>query len=317
MKKILTVLVMLVVLGIIGWGGYQYLNKRAISFVTIDINPLVELAVNSNNVVVDALPLNEDADLLLSDLDLIGMDVEKAGELIVSEATRMGFIDELSDTNTVVITSSAEKEDVRENLEKKIIDRLNTYFETTKTYALVVARGLDEELKKEAESYGVTYGKMLLVESALSFDTTLNKDELIEMSIQSIQKTIKEYVKRRHADMKLTREEAKTLWQKQKEQSIEQFKMDQRALKETLWNEVKDQYKNATSLEKEDIIRNLVIIRKEQIKTSLDELKDELQQERDQILEELKETRKNYNYPVIENRYERAKEIIQERRNKN
>jgi hypothetical protein len=47
-------------------------NQKPLSFVSISINPDVELAVNGDNIVEDVIPINEDADIITSDLDLIG-----------------------------------------------------------------------------------------------------------------------------------------------------------------------------------------------------------------------------------------------------
>lgn len=331
MKNTLIIITIFLLVGLTAFVGYKHYTtkkedtsnnstetSKEVSYVIVDINPSVELAVDSNNNVVDVESLDDDGDIVTSDLNLVGKNVEDASEDIANAAAQTGYLDDLSDNNTVVVTSSSDNETARTNIEQKVIDKLNTYFENTKLSALVAAKGLDDNLKTEADQYGISYGKMMLVECALAFNPSLNKDDLVKMSIQDINKTIKDYVKNRHADMKQKRQDAIKTWQQEKKTKIAAFKLKQQQERETLWNSVKDTYKNATPAEKKQIMSNLVAQRKTQIKTDLDSLKQELKQEQQDIKQSLNNYRDtNYNYPVLKSIYQKAEQKIQERKNKN
>ena len=53
--------------------------------------------------------------------------------------------------------------------------------------------GVTDEMKSDADEYGISYGKMLLVEKALVLDTDLNKENLVTLSVKEIQSLIKSY----------------------------------------------------------------------------------------------------------------------------
>jgi hypothetical protein len=186
-KKILLFVAIIAIIGIIICTGFNYFGNKPLSYITIDINPSVELVVNSDNEVEDVIALNEDGDIITSDLDLIGLSIEEASQKVVQAAIDTGYIDELSEENTIVITSSSDNEDRRTKLEESVINKLNTHLEDKKVYALVT-HGLTDELKDEADKYDISYGKMLLVNKAITLNSTLNKDTLVTLSIKEIQK---------------------------------------------------------------------------------------------------------------------------------
>ena len=78
-------------------------DKTTIAYVAIDINPSLELAINSENKVAEAIPLNEDAKLFLHSISLKGKDVWESLNIIMEKAQKDGFISPEKD-NTVLIT---------------------------------------------------------------------------------------------------------------------------------------------------------------------------------------------------------------------
>ena len=180
----------------------ENLAVKTLSYVTLDINPSIELAVDENDMVVDSITLNEDADIAYSDLDLVGQNIDSATGMIVDTAIELGYITEISDTNAVDVTTYTEDETRREKLNKNIANKLNSHFETRKIYALVVENGLDDELKTKADSYGIPYGKMLLVARAMKLDSTLIESDLVKLSVKDIQSKIKTQAVARRAEVK-------------------------------------------------------------------------------------------------------------------
>lgn len=293
-RKFIIVLVILVVLVV---SYVVYINKdkvnlianskaeKAVSYVTLDINPSIELAVDENDTVVDAVTLNEDADIAYTDLKLVDKSVDDAATAIIDEAVNLGYITEISDTNSVNVTTYTEDETERANLNKKVVDKLNAHFETRKIYALVVENGLDDELKAKADSYGIPYGKMLLVARAMKLDSTLVESDLVKLSIKEIQSKIKvQAVARREAvknELKAGRQEFKDL----KAQRVAEAKTK-------LEQQKQDLLKNAgntselTAEQKQALINQ----RKEQIKEEIKDAKEDLKQNSTTIKEEIRKS---------------------------
>lgn len=295
--------------GIVAFGIYRNAVKNNLQFVTISINPDVELAVNSDNEVVEVIPVNEDADVLTSDLELVGLDIEEASAQIIDEALEMGYIDEYSDENAVMVGTYGDNEEKRSALETRVIDKMNSHFETRKVYAVLVAKGLSDELKQEADAYEISYGKMLLVEKALALNPELNKEELVDMKVREIQSEIKSYVTDRRAALKTTIAEAKETWQQEKTKLKDEYRAKVEEFKAGLLEEQKEEYRNLTAEQKKEVMNNLLEARKQALKQSIDEIRAE-------IKADVKETTDNYNYPVTENNLDAIKEKIKNRRNK-
>ena len=72
------------------------------TFVSIDINPSVEMTVNSDNKVVSAYGANDDGKILIYGQTLVGRDVDEAVKKIIELAVDYDF---LTEENNVVTTS--------------------------------------------------------------------------------------------------------------------------------------------------------------------------------------------------------------------
>lgn len=292
------ILGMVLIIGGASWVGYRYviLVNQTSAYITVDINPSVELAVNIDDKVLEVVSLNDDANIITSDLDLVGLSVEDATDKIIDAAIETGYIDELSEDNTVVVTSSCDDEQTRTRLEEKVIDSVNSSLDSKKVYALVAAQGVDDEIKADAEKYDVSYGKMLLINRAVLLDATLNKEDLATSSIQDIQKEIKSTIQNKYKEFNMNQEQLKNQWQEQKQAKIKQTIQTKQQKREQIWNESKGQNSNATESEKEEIINETIDQMKTQIKENLNTVKEEIQQGTGQT-----GSQGGAGYPVMEN----------------
>jgi|GEM_PF-2274900 len=258
--------------------------EKTLAYVTLDINPSIELAIDEKDMVVDAITLNEDADIAYSDLNLAGQSLENAAQTIVDTAIDLGYITEISDTNSVNVTSYIEDESRRENLNKIVIDKLNAHFETRKIYALVVENGLDDELKAKANSYNIPYGKMLLVSRAMQLDSTLIESDLVKLTVKEIQSKIKIKAVARRAEVKEVLIYGKQEFKDIKKQRIADAKIKlQKDKDELLKNSANPS--TLTTEQKQVLIEQ----RKTQIKEEIQAVKEDLNQNRNNIKEEVKQ----------------------------
>jgi hypothetical protein len=301
MKKGLFIVFIVLVILIVGYVFYSnnsnmfnnnlIANNQAnkvLSYVTLDINPSVEFAVDENDVVNDVVTLNEDADIAYSDLNLVGQNVEDATEQVVDTAVELGYITEISDTNSVNVTSYTEDEAKRIDLNKKIVDRLNAHFETRKIYTLVMENGLDDVLKSKADSYGIPYGKMLLVARAMNLDSTLVESDLVKLTIKEIQSKIKTEAVARREQVKNAFKAGKQEFKDVKTQRIAAARIKLAQDKEALLKSVQ----NPSTLTTEEK-QNLIEQRKNQIKEEIKSVKEDLTSSGSIIKENIKRNIKN------------------------
>ena len=87
-------------------------SPKATSFVSIDINPSVELVLDQNNVVMSANGANNDGKALLFEEDgIVGAELDVAIANLATLAVRYGYVQDGSDVSVEVV-SSKEKNDI-------------------------------------------------------------------------------------------------------------------------------------------------------------------------------------------------------------
>lgn len=268
MIKNLINLVIVFVLAIVLFYGYNYLYNVELSYVTIDINPSVELAVDGDEV-VEVIELNEDADIITNELDLIGLSLDEATTKIMESATETGYIDEFGEDNEVTITAYSEKEEARVDLQSKVLKRVTDHMKERKINITSKLAGVTETIKTEAEANNISNGKMLLVERAMNLDPTLDKATLITSSIKSIQESIKTNVKARREEISKNKEELKQIFEEKKQERIEKAKEKIEALKTKLIEENKAKVNSTNAAEREKVIKELLDEKKEAIKEQI------------------------------------------------
>jgi hypothetical protein len=170
--------------------GLQLVNTSA-SYVAVDINPSIILTTNPFDKVVEVEALNEDAETLLVNLELIGLQVDEAVELIIAEATEMGYIDLLAEGEVAMVTAY-NRDKVDEKLSEKIRERVQERLENREMAVNVVGHEAVAEQKELANELGVTLGKVLFVQKMMEKYPELGGDELYTMSIKDIMMMVKE-----------------------------------------------------------------------------------------------------------------------------
>ena len=170
--------------------GLQWVNTSA-SYIAVDINPSIILTTNPWEKVVEVEALNEDAETLLVDLELIGLQADEAIELIIAEATEMGYIDLLAEGEVAMVTAY-NRDRVDEELSEKIRDRVQDRLEKREMAVNVVGHEAVAEQKELANELGVTLGKVLFVQKMMEKYPELGGDELYTMSIKDIMIKIKD-----------------------------------------------------------------------------------------------------------------------------
>jgi len=187
MKKLLVLLGVLVVVII----AVLFLNKDNREFLTIDINPSIGLYLDED-VVKEVVYLNDEAYMSLYNKDLVGKKVDDVLEEILDVSLEMGYIDELSYDNLINVTTYNDEEKDNEELNLRIRTKIENKLKEKKVQALVIQNGLNEEIKGEAEKYGVSFGKMLLVKKAIDINSELKEEDLVKKSVRSIQSVIQD-----------------------------------------------------------------------------------------------------------------------------
>ncbi|MBN2299792.1 MAG: hypothetical protein JXC31_01265 [Acholeplasmataceae bacterium] len=152
------------------------------TYVTIDINPSVELIVSPKEIVLYANALNEDGELLLANLDLIGLTLEAATDLIIEESINLGFISTDEEIETVVsISAISENAEAGELIRERVKAHINQAFANRAMLGRAQDKGFSEEFIAEAASYDVTPGFLFLAKSAILVDDTMTIEDALAL----------------------------------------------------------------------------------------------------------------------------------------
>ncbi|MDD2493129.1 MAG: hypothetical protein PHY83_04230, partial [Bacilli bacterium] len=194
MKKILIALV--IGLGMIGLIGCTEATSTLdeYKYVTLKINPSIDFVVNEEDEVEEVIPTNEDAEVVVSELDLVSMPITEAIDAYVEAVTETGYLDPEEVDNEVIVEVVTGDEEETEEYGSTIRERINRYFQNNGIFGVAVMENLDEYLAK-AEELGINVdelplGKVKAIVVALDANPDLDVTELVEMSVGDIIKLI-------------------------------------------------------------------------------------------------------------------------------
>lgn len=164
------------------WSAQMMFNQpTAYAYVTVDINPSIELSIDEHKNVVEAGALNVEGEDILTTLDLEGLAVQEAVKTLASAAQAQGYLQEYTE---VIITASPAVD--AEKMAALDLDQMeDDLVDTVKT--LAVEKGADievegvlvsEEIRQAAKHEGVSPGKYALYLNAQSKGIDIDLEEL-------------------------------------------------------------------------------------------------------------------------------------------
>ncbi len=160
---------------------------RTDAIVSFDVNPSIELRLNSRETVVSATALNTDAATVLEGMDLNGTSLDLAVNAIVGSMMRNGFISEAKDA----ILISVESGDTAEGqaLQQRLTTEVSTLINAEIGSATVLSQSLESgnsSLEELAQQYGITTGKAALIEQLIAQNPTFTFEQLAAMPVDNI-----------------------------------------------------------------------------------------------------------------------------------
>ncbi|MFU8792847.1 MAG: hypothetical protein ACNA7K_02380 [Acholeplasmataceae bacterium] len=193
MRKLKIFSLLVVLLGVITLSACALdANAQEDAYVTLDINPSIELVVSPREKVIYAGALNEDGELLLAGLEIIGLDLEDALDLIIEEAIYLGFIDTTDEEINIEVSTISGKLEAGERIHERAKEHVNNAFIKRAMVGRANDKAFDQEDVAEAETHGVTPGFLKLATSVLLIQDTYTLEELLEMTHEELTTMLKE-----------------------------------------------------------------------------------------------------------------------------
>lgn len=161
-----------------GAGGYQ-LYRRPVSYISIDVNPSIELAVNRFDRVVSAKGYNADGEDILQHVSLKNISYLQAIERLLQDAYYSRFLNRDSQLVVTVVSEHSDvmMEQINENDSFRALDAM-TYSSDTACMA-------------EAHQHEMSFGKYRAFLELSQYDESITVEDCHGMTMGEIQNRIR------------------------------------------------------------------------------------------------------------------------------
>ncbi|MDD4584012.1 MAG: hypothetical protein PHR60_07520 [Eubacteriales bacterium] len=174
-------------------GAYAYFTPT--DYVTLDVNPSIEYAVNMFDRVIEVKAVNDDAKEIIEEIDLEKMTIQEAVETTISQLIALGYLSDDEDGG-IIITTYNSRFDKAGKLAKELKQEIQSYIEEQENIiAEVEVEAVGKARVEEAKALGVTPGKLNLVEKLQASGEEPDAyvlEEWLDKPVKEINKEIKE-----------------------------------------------------------------------------------------------------------------------------
>lgn len=162
-------------------GVKAYYTETA--YLSIDINPSIELGINRFGVVISQTAYNEDAQAVLDGLNVRNKRYAKAVELLLESGALDDYLSEGAAVDFSVISDDAAAVFVA--LQETLSGAPYAFIYTECTM----------QTKNEAHAYGMSFGKYALYQELYSYDNSITVEDCRDMSVGEIMRTLNAHKK--------------------------------------------------------------------------------------------------------------------------
>ena len=172
-----------------GCGNGQSAQKYT-SLVTLDVNPSIQLHLDEDDKVIEAIAVNDDAKKVLQDMELEQADANVAMNAFLGSLVKNGYLN--ANQNTVLLSVENDDDQARVALE----DELSQYIYTTlKSYSIEGAIysqdiDIDDDVESLMNKYSISYGKANLIEDIIDENDDAKKtykvEDLVKLNAQDL-----------------------------------------------------------------------------------------------------------------------------------
>lgn len=168
-----------------------------VAYVSMDINPSVELGVDENEKVRELRALNEDGEQIIKGLQFEGVNVETVAAAILERAKGSHYLDtpnkDIFITSVLLGDPSALKLDYENILTGKVDETLRamlTNLAAEAASANITTMSIPNEVREEASVNGISSGKMAVYLMAKEEGYSIEIEQLKQQSIDKITEPI-------------------------------------------------------------------------------------------------------------------------------
>ena len=173
-------------LAIVIGGLFGFLNYSTQSVIAFEVNPSIEVAVNRSEKVLKLETRNVEAEQVVGDMDLKGVDLDIAVNALIGSMVRNGYIDEIN--NSILITVDSKNAEKGIELQERLSDDVQRLLSGFSVDGAVLSQTSDKDahIQELAEQYGISPGKAALIDELVTQDPTIDYATVAALSINDI-----------------------------------------------------------------------------------------------------------------------------------
>lgn len=168
--------------------GQLYLGQMppAAAYLTIDINPSIELAVSTDKRVVSARGLNSDGEKVLAEVKTKGRDLREAVGLIIAQAVTDQYL-RGKDDNVIMATLTVDSDTEPVVALDAVYAAIKNQVDSGGVDAEVIIEPVKPEMRQEAAESGISTGRYLLLQKSSKRGVPVSVSEISAMSLGKLE----------------------------------------------------------------------------------------------------------------------------------
>lgn len=156
------------------WG--KWMNPAVAAYVSLDINPSVEIALDKQNIVRGLNPLNDDGKELVMGLQIKGKNLDMALQSLIGAAISKNYINTRGE-NVILSAVTPLSGSTDAGLDDLIRESLEAYLEKGNVKAEVVVGNIPPDTREEAQKAGMSAGRYMIFMNAVKNGKNVRPDD--------------------------------------------------------------------------------------------------------------------------------------------
>ncbi len=137
------------------------------AIIAFDVNPSLELEINKKEEVEKVRALNEEAEIVLGDMDLIDVDLDVAVNAIIGSMLQNGYL--TAEQNSILISVDAGDNRMETSLKENVSNKVTQLLNGSNIEASVITQSFEKEtVKDKAEKDNISAAKATLIDKIIA-----------------------------------------------------------------------------------------------------------------------------------------------------
>ncbi|KUK53383.1 MAG: putative membrane protein [Desulfotomaculum sp. 46_296] len=166
---------------------YQTNIAQAVTFVSFDFNPSLEIGLNRYKEIVSIKAFDDDAEKMLEKVNIKGQTVDRAVKIIINQARTEGYLVSSSKETLLVAVSPAKEGAAQKVTAEEIAGLANQYLIQNGVEATIITSAASPKNHQEAGEKKISLGRYILLEAAKKEGKEITPQEIKEQKLSDIE----------------------------------------------------------------------------------------------------------------------------------